>query len=539
MKLSIVCLSLFLLAAVHAEEEGAFENDRELMEELGEEFGEGRNLGRARGPRPLRKCKQTRKCKKLGGIPTLARICKRFKGWNWIQHDDFSNGEYHAGKCGCCYKGEDPQQLLKEDYFRLESVHMAASMQYEDIMSDRRRVSYEMTHDDSGAPAITNVQAMMDEGDDIWSFNSYAGKSYPVECSGGSCKAEIEGNANSPRTNELYPGEHARGDTASNNTESEEDQVWSGRLVRAVVAMHFSDFSSDKELDEFIRKRDLSADYDARGNLDAVLHTLPDKDLQEHGIKPVQLSLSLATLNKWKWVPIGPIDIFPPIIWYERKKNLCVQPVRIRHRNCAFQIFGICFYPTYTYSGAGLAFGRPGADSQWAKVDITFTWKGWKTIIDNAGKYKAVTTAEMNDLRNEIADDPCCIEVFFAPKFSPSSTYGGGACWNSGTANAQIITSDEQVSCGVDKTHLAHELGHALGLMHPGSGGNEGSTGTLMCPSGWQRDNPRRNSRDNGNNVVNPLLVSYFGPWTWFPQPECTSSADCGSCNAHIPPDSC
>ncbi len=48
----------------------------------------------------------------------------------------------------------------------------------------------------------------------------------------------------------------------------------------------------------------------------------------------------------------------------------------------------------------------------------------------------------MTDLRNEVSEDDC-VEVFFVKKFSPSSTYGGGACWSSGTANAKssLLTS--------------------------------------------------------------------------------------------------
>ncbi|HEY6045566.1 MAG TPA: hypothetical protein VIU65_03125, partial [Pyrinomonadaceae bacterium] len=71
---------------------------------------------------------------------------------------------------------------------------------------------------------------------------------------------------------------------------------------------------------------------------------------------------------------------------------------------------------------------------------------------------------------------------------------------------------------------------HVLNMDHPGApnGLYNASRNTLMCPSGWHNDNPKRNSRDNGANVSNPLPV-----WTLKPisgGPDCNNNGDCGNC---------
>lgn len=228
---------------------------------------------------------------------------------------------------------------------------------------------------------------------------------------------------------------------------------------------------------------------------------------------------SLGDISSYR-VELSPaawiIDVGPRF-WFEAASRLCIQPVRIRSSASDAS-------PT----GLGLAFGIPGANTQWNKADVVFQVRPWM-VVTNAALKVATSGAEEDTIRASVnvAD---CIEVFFVENFDPVSLHGGGATWSSGTANAKIISSDGNATFGVDLTHLAHELGHVLNMGHPGNpnGLFNASTNTLMCPSGWHNDNPKRNSRDNALNVANPLLV--FTLKAISPGPNCNSSADCGAC---------
>ena len=167
----------------------------------------------------------------------------------------------------------------------------------------------------------------------------------------------------------------------------------------------------------------------------------------------------------------------------------------------------------------------PGANEEWAKADVVFTVKDWVTLF-KPQYWTLDSSSEENSLRSEV-NDGSCVEVFFVDDFVPESKYGGGATWGLGTATTKIITSDGNARGGIDLTHLAHELGHAMGLPHP-SGSSGVSTGTLMCPSGWMNDNPKVNSQENKDNLSNPLFT--FALKLVSSGPDCQDSADCGSC---------
>ena len=224
------------------------------------------------------------------------------------------------------------------------------------------------------------------------------------------------------------------------------------------------------------------------------------------------------------------------IIWFEAARRLCIQPVRIGRLSVTYSdIFGIRF-PTgisLVYSGDGLAFGQPGVTREWNKADIVFTYRDWITIWD--ASYNTLTDGEMSSLRAEVDEDDC-IETFFVDRFDPQTMDGGGNTVSGGTESAKVVSSDENADFGVDLTHLAHEFGHVLTLKHPGQGFPtaavphrvDGSSNTLMCASGFNNDNPKRNSQWNKENVANPLLTYALKQWT--AGVDCNNDADCGNC---------
>lgn len=209
--------------------------------------------------------------------------------------------------------------------------------------------------------------------------------------------------------------------------------------------------------------------------------------------------------------------VFWPFI--EIARRLCIQPVRILSFRGGFPFF------FFNLSGDGLAFGQPGNNTQWAKADVVFTYRDWITRF--ASQFSTFTSDEAAALLSTVDVDDC-IEVFFVDRFSPQALFGGGATFGGlGQASSKVISSDENADFGVDLTHLAHELGHVLALPHP-TAANISSTNTLMCPSGFNNDNPKRNSQENENNLSNPLLT--FAIKLVTPGPDCQASADCGPC---------
>eukprot|EP00051_Salpingoeca_urceolata_P032492 m.15998 g.15998 ORF g.15998 m.15998 type:complete len:542 (-) comp5135_c0_seq1:187-1812(-) len=280
----------------------------------------------------------------------------------------------------------------------------------------------------------------------------------------------------------------------------------------------------------------------------------PNKEQKLFGLKKFQMNVEFSvTRFDFVVLPKFELDIPRFYIW----KKLKLQPWGLKrhsYRICVqLQCFpqspflpfvpGSCparcvqwlWVPDLAPTGpAGLAFGQPMADELWAQAGIQLEWAELKYIYRDDLKVCDTTPAgssEYDELMDFGANDDEYVDVYFAREFAPSHTAkGGGATRASGSANARITTTEKMIEEGVDITHVAHEIGHAVNLDHPGQpfGLAASSEGTLMCASGYGKDNPRVQSQENADNAASPLF-QYIIRTTPPPSPECEGD-DCGEC---------
>lgn len=138
----------------------------------------------------------------------------------------------------------------------------------------------------------------------------------------------------------------------------------------------------------------------------------------------------------------------------------------------------------------------------WGKLGVTFHELAAVTLTDATHKTQGGTDPEraaILGLRTAAG-----IEVFIVD--NEVADVGGAARFGPRGPDSKIIMSDR----GTSNTLLAHELGHALGLGHPGeAGGHGGDAGTIMEPSGSNSTaNPTRNTMVNHDRMTWPSIGS-------------------------------
>jgi hypothetical protein len=190
-----------------------------------------------------------------------------------------------------------------------------------------------------------------------------------------------------------------------------------------------------------------------------------------------------------------------PLIWIrvDSRRQLTLQPVFIAPHGSQPPT-GEDFYP-----------GLHNANELWNRCCIEFTAKC--PIYVDEQDWRVATESEAIDFKNSTSVSDA-IEVFIVEALDPVDHWGGGATFASGTATAKVVSTDNQLP--LNQYHLAHELGHVLGLGHPGDTTDslvDGCAGSVMEPSGFFADNPALQCEANCVNASNPLL--HIVPWRW------------------------
>lgn len=212
----------------------------------------------------------------------------------------------------------------------------------------------------------------------------------------------------------------------------------------------------------------------------------------------------LAVIRRFVFeIPLQ-IRIFPltcPDGTVSRTRTLCVKPIFVRS-GPGDSTTAQEMYFTEQLANANAVWARccvrfveaPGAFVNRADLQVLTTNDGF-------------TSEEEADLLDEVNDDDC-VEVYIIESFSPQSAHGGGGTWGGGTADTKIISAANNPP--INQRHLAHELGHAMGLCHPGTGCTppraDGTAGSLMEPSGFFADNPDVLRQQECANISNPLI---------------------------------
>lgn len=169
------------------------------------------------------------------------------------------------------------------------------------------------------------------------------------------------------------------------------------------------------------------------------------------------------------------------------KQRLIVQPVGFR-ANAA----------DATPSGSTAAAQLSTAQAVWGKCCIEIQINPIVTITDATLK----TSPDVTAIRASFTDpDPNVIEVFFVQ--NPLAAQGGGTAGGIGVGSCKPVNAEPNAG---NPVLVSHELGHVLGLLHPGGGSNSDAN-TVMTPTGGA-NNPGVAfvTHFMCTNIANPVL---------------------------------
>jgi hypothetical protein len=194
------------------------------------------------------------------------------------------------------------------------------------------------------------------------------------------------------------------------------------------------------------------------------IHSL-EIELEYVRLEPIDSPRAVYRLgDRSEWAPLDDANTDANVCVQVNRRRLVVQPVGFRSSATD---------PAPSGSTAAAQFAT--AQSVWTKSCIEFQVAATQLITDATLK----TSSDLAAIRAAYTDaDPGVIEVFFVANSLPA--IGGGSAGGIGVASCKPVIAEPNSG---NPVLLAHELGHVLGLLHPGAASNS-DAGTVMAPTG-------------------------------------------------------
>jgi len=201
----------------------------------------------------------------------------------------------------------------------------------------------------------------------------------------------------------------------------------------------------------------------AAGELEEI-HAL-EIDLEYVRLEPIaSLGQRYRLGGRGAWKPLQDTNTDANICIQVSRRRVVIQPVGFRSSAAD---------PTPSGSTGAAQFAT--AQSVWGKSCVEFDVRAINLITDATLK----TSSDITAIRNSYTDaDPVVIEVFFVANSLPMQ--GGGTAGGIGAASCKPVIAEPNAG---NPVLVSHELGHVLGLLHPGAGSNS-DAGTVMAPTG-------------------------------------------------------